>query len=1010
MCTATISWVRFPDISVLADEEALFDIEDAVTESVTLYEALEDAGTDIPPATEEVNAIVEDGNATADTEDVEAEEIAPPDMPEVADTEQQPQDETVPSDVAEEESTIVPSLEDTQIAPPSAEEINDTLDADAQVVEWEHPAPEVQKMQTTTLYDVAPDPTSDTPLVDAWLDTAFNIVSQEITVTMPVDIEIRNEQGDAITKTDLQLVPDLWSAQEVQAEIFAELGAWVPEQVVLAEEDSLFGDAAIDALIEEAQTIEEDTVQLASTTIDKWPAWSTSFEFGLPGEHLLFSAPVMIEYAMPFPDGTKIEISTYHAGDTAVWDDGLATQAWADCIDNGDTTQPGNVATVIWGRARFYTCGASTFFFTYTWGANTGNFVDNGTLGKTVTITTWDVGTWFTIQKLIVIVDFQPIDSENPLVYWTTNAYSSEKSFTITSPGGTTRTLVAAWGYTNDGPAVKVRAVFDDQATGGIGALPATGTFLPNQTLSVYSGVNPVGTWTLTMWDNANQDGVILRWFQLQMANVWCGDGTTLSGEACDDGNNTNGDGCGLSCTVEPGYTCTRASPSVCTPTVGATGLRLRLDGSSSGTTFFDVAWSGFHWSGFNGVTTGVINGETYMCFNGVNTYIQVNTWLITAYPFTMSAWVRTASTAINGGIISLANSAATNVMYNLEHNNTTPRTKAQNTVARLANGTTAMNTTDWYLLTARYVNTTSRQIFVNGIQEWTNANNVAFNAAVNRINIGRFADSTPTNYFSGCVDDVRVYASSLSTGQIYDLYARPATLTTSTTTNSSPLLTGTMLWTLDRIRLTISGTNYTWANLWNGTWTLTWGQISPALTSGTYTVTMLVTNPYNRAVTYTGYFIYSPPPVSGSVSISSTGTIIFPDMTTENYFQTGNVNSSDYLSVTDTLGASSGYYTTLQITALSGVYTNIPTSRIAWQATGVILLSGSANPAVTLGSAFTSFSYATGTATFLKRDAGTGAGIYGTYGSILQLRVDIPAYSIPDVYSGTLTYTLFEN
>ena len=83
-----------------------------------------------------------------------------------------------------------------------------------------------------------------------------------------------------------------------------------------------------------------------------------------------------------------------------------------------------------------------------------------------------------------------------------------------------------------------------------------------------------------------------------------------------------------------------------------------------------------------------------------------------------MSAWVRTASTAINGGIISLANSAVANVMYNLEHNTTLGRAKAQNVAARNADGTTAMNTTDRFLLTARFVSATSRQIFVNGVQE----------------------------------------------------------------------------------------------------------------------------------------------------------------------------------------------------------------------------------------------------------------------------------------------------
>ena len=48
-----------------------------------------------------------------------------------------------------------------------------------------------------------------------------------------------------------------------------------------------------------------------------------------------------------------------------------------------------------------------------------------------------------------------------------------------------------------------------------------------------------------------------------------CGNGTVELGEACDDHNTNNGDGCSNSCAVEPGYTCTATSPSVCTSGCG---------------------------------------------------------------------------------------------------------------------------------------------------------------------------------------------------------------------------------------------------------------------------------------------------------------------------------------------------------------------------------------------------------------------------------------------------------
>ena len=50
-----------------------------------------------------------------------------------------------------------------------------------------------------------------------------------------------------------------------------------------------------------------------------------------------------------------------------------------------------------------------------------------------------------------------------------------------------------------------------------------------------------------------------------------CGNATVETGEQCDDGNLTAGDGCSATCTIEPGYSCTNQSgqPSVCTPVCG---------------------------------------------------------------------------------------------------------------------------------------------------------------------------------------------------------------------------------------------------------------------------------------------------------------------------------------------------------------------------------------------------------------------------------------------------------
>jgi cysteine-rich repeat protein len=52
------------------------------------------------------------------------------------------------------------------------------------------------------------------------------------------------------------------------------------------------------------------------------------------------------------------------------------------------------------------------------------------------------------------------------------------------------------------------------------------------------------------------------------VCNAVCGDGVVAGGETCDDQNQTNGDGCSASCTVEAGYSCA-GSPSTCSPICG---------------------------------------------------------------------------------------------------------------------------------------------------------------------------------------------------------------------------------------------------------------------------------------------------------------------------------------------------------------------------------------------------------------------------------------------------------
>lgn len=844
------------------------------------------------------------------------------------------------------------------------------------------------------------------------------------TVIFPTDIVITNTLWTEKQIADLTIVPKEAVTQlpnriitEVPADLWMRLQSIENTELIIVSWENTEINSWVDTIAAVVlDPIVESSPVVGTTNPTKEPLQEI-FEFGIAGEHLLFSEPVLIQQAVPYPDWSLVEISVYHAWQADWWAQWIATEPWVSCMPNWETTNTSTLTTVNQWKIQFTTCGASTFSVIYTWWASAPNFVDNWTKDYTWLVLTWvNFPTGSVIQDVNVYLDFRPINNESPTwPWWVTNCYPNEKSFLLIHPDWTTVALANAGTYTAPNTnCPQAQITYDQSAPTGIvwWAWNLTGqSRQPVWNLSTLNGKSPFGTRTLRMWDNAWQDWVILFWYSIDIQNVECGDGIITSPEVCDDGNTDNDDWCSALCSVEAWWECTWV-PSICTLIPAPSWLRLHYDGSFAGWLYTDISGNWFDGTQFNGVTTGNQNGETVMCFNGTTQYIQRATNLVTAYPFTMSTWMKSNTTVGLHGVMSFARSNATNRMRNIEHNGATIRQNAQNTTATYTNAATALNTSNWFLVTAVFNSNTDRTIYVNGVLDWTSTANETYSSNNNnRLNIGRFADRSPSNYFDWCVDDIRFYSTALTSGQIYNLYAKPASLTTSAVTVWSPQLTWTIQWTLDTITLLISGTTYTWTNLWDGTWTLSEWVIAPSLPNGTYPVTMTVTNPYWRSVQYTSAFTVTIPPLSGGdYCIAWPSSISFPQIITQGYAQTWFTSASGYFQVIDSNWADSGYYTTLQITDLSWTMTSISNTWIARQSTGIVLLSGTANTGVTLWSAFASYSPATWTVTFIKRDPAANWWKIGTYWAPLELRLSIPAYLKPDTYAGTITYTLYEN
>jgi len=294
---------------------------------------------------------------------------------------------------------------------------------------------------------------------------------------------------------------------------------------------------------------------------------------------------------------------------------------------------------------------------------------------------------------------------------------------------------------------------------------------------------------------------------------------------------------------------------------------------------------------------------------------------------------------------------------------------------------------------------------------EWTDVVLIPFEDDVgNRLNIGRFANFTPagTN-FSGCMDEVRIYSGSLSTWQVYQLYMSSASLKTNLVTSDSPLLTGIISDPLDRITITIAGNTYTGTNNGDGTWSLPAWTITPALTNGVESVVLNVMNPYNKTFSYNANFdilipssinniyIYGPSLLSITGSVENSANIL------EYQF--------DYFSVYDGKWLDSWYYTTISMDTLSGPWwSSISNASLQWKGDPITVLSGTTNPRVVVSTGIQSYTVANVVTTFIKRDNALNSDVKGEYGSKLSIKATIPAYQKPGTYTGTITYTLYEN
>jgi hypothetical protein len=160
--------------------------------------------------------------------------------------------------------------------------------------------------------------------------------------------------------------------------------------------------------------------------------------------------------------------------------------------------------------------------------------------------------------------------------------------------------------------------------------------------------------------------------------------------------------------------------------------------------------------------------------FNGIDQYLENNSQIVSSYPFTMSAWVKTVAPldANPHMIFTMAPSTSDVIFYGIGMtSNGLARCVARNTSTVSTVSTLDYDDSQWHLITCVFASNTSRILYVDGQRVGSSGVNVTLSASNNRFGVGRWEDQSPDSYFEGYIDDVRMYTSALSSNEVNQLY-----------------------------------------------------------------------------------------------------------------------------------------------------------------------------------------------------------------------------------------------
>ncbi|MBN1602063.1 MAG: DUF2341 domain-containing protein [Chitinispirillaceae bacterium] len=155
--------------------------------------------------------------------------------------------------------------------------------------------------------------------------------------------------------------------------------------------------------------------------------------------------------------------------------------------------------------------------------------------------------------------------------------------------------------------------------------------------------------------------------------------------------------------------------------------------------------------------------------FNPASTQgIYNNSRVVSAFPFTVSTWVKRTAYATDHCLIFLGDKDVNDVSY-LTILNTSDHLKvrSQNTTGYFSESSQTITDSAWHLIHTVYKSNTEKIGYIDGVPVCTLTTNVTFSSAVDRFAIGYISGLAPGNFFKGSLDEFRAEQGERSTDWI---------------------------------------------------------------------------------------------------------------------------------------------------------------------------------------------------------------------------------------------------